>query len=153
MSVPIHTEMPKAAMDLVASESAAMLPMEFSIGFDEYLMKLPFAGSGIDWRRMPLSLEMNRSTVPDTAFGSWLQGTGIGQHEYVSVWYSREQSGVVVQLKELSLETLDGLYRGRPGYRYLFGIDLVGGVIAPSYQDLLQYIGTRDVIAAVAKRA
>lgn len=151
--MPTNTEMPDLAMHLVASGGAVVLPMEYSIGFDQYLMKLPFAGSGIDWRRMPPSLRLNVSTAPEASFGKWLEGTGIGQHDYASVWYSREQSGVVVPLKELSLGTLDGLYRGRPGYRYLFGIDLVGGRIVPSYQDLLQYIGTRDVVEAVSKRA
>lgn len=148
-----NTQMPDVAMHLVASGIAVVLPVEYSIGFDQYLMTLPFAGSAIDWRRMPPSLEMNRSIEPDAAFGRWLEGTAIGQHEYACVWYAREQGGVVVLLKELSLEMLDALYRERPGYRYLFGIDIASGVMSHSYQDFLQYIGTRDVIAAVAKRS
>lgn len=90
--------------------------------------------------------------LPDSDFPRWLAGTAIGQHKSVSVWFSEREGGIVIPLEDLSLVTLDALYWTRPGFRYLFGVELREETLVPWYQDLLEYIGTRDIISAVTKR-
>lgn len=151
--MPTNADMPKMANDLVRSNGAALLPAEYSVGFDQYLNLLPWAGSGIDWERMPPSVDMDRSVTSETDFLRWLELTAIGQRSHICVWYSLEAGGIIMPIDKLSLETMDALYWGRPGFRYLFGVDVIDGEVRPFYRDLIQYTNTGDTFSAAARRS
>lgn len=145
-----HCIVTPIAAEWIAKGRGFALPREFSVAFNRYLHELPWLASSLDWSRMPpgVTLDVSSSTAPE--FGRWLDGTRIGKHSYIAVWYSVPEGGVVVPIGSVTAETLDALYWGAPGIRFSFGIDMRDHAVEPSYGDLIEY-GNGDVLVAVSR--
>jgi len=139
--------LPGIARSWVRERRAVVLPDELSRGFDRYLLSLPWAGSALDWSKMPAPQSFDLRCVDSAEFQEWLRKTRIGVHSSVAVWYSAERGGIVAPLL-MALECLDELYWGAPGVRYAFGVDVEGSRMEPAYGDLVQY-GAGDLLVAV----
>jgi hypothetical protein len=119
-----------------------------SEAFDDYVHALPWAGTtGLDWSRMPPSMKVSVVGLSPEQVYLWAQGTCLGRHSHLSVWYSREDGGIIVSLHE-GIVALDELYLHAPGPRFSFGMDMTDGIARPAFSDLLQY-GYGDLLVAV----
>lgn len=128
---------------------ALSLPKGMSDAFDDYVHSLPWAGTtGLDWSRMPPSIEMNVVGIsPDDVY-RWALGSRLGSHGHLAVWYSRRDGGIIVSLRE-GIVALDELFRQATGPRFSFGIDMIDGTPQPAFSDILQ-CGRGDVLVAAA---
>jgi hypothetical protein len=115
--------------------------------FDDYVHALPWAGTtGLDWSRMPTSMELNVVGMSPEEVYQWALRTRLGAHGHLSIWYSREDGGIVVPLRD-GIVALDELYAHAPGPRFSFGLDITDGIARPAFSDILQY-GYGDLLVA-----
>lgn len=115
-----------------------VIPAAMSEEFDRYLNTLPWIGSGLDWDRIPSAASINVSSASESAMHAWLTGTRIGKRKYMAVWLSASKRGIIAATG-VAFDCLDELYRGSPGVRFAFGIDIIDSILVPHYPDFLQY--------------
>jgi hypothetical protein len=126
---------------------AAALPQEMSVAFDDYLERLPWAGTtGLDWRllRNCSTFDLRGKSPADVR--DWLLGTRAGSRTHMCIFYSRAEGGIIAETR-VAGEALDELYQDAPGPRFSFSATLREGIVTPFYADLVQY-GNGDMLVA-----
>jgi hypothetical protein len=123
-----------------AHAGAAVAPADLTAGFHAFLLALPWAGAGLDWRgiaRMSLSLD----SVGDDQVVAWARQTGAGQHDYLLLTDSAADPGVVCRFED-GLGDWDTL-SARPEL-YMCGVDLADGQFLPCFAHYieLRFFGT-----------
>jgi len=128
---------------------ASRLTATVSDALDRHVSSLPWAGTtGLDWSKMPPSVELTAARQSPEAILQWVETTRIAHHAHAAIWYSKREGGIVVRYRE-GILALDELYRHAPGPRFVFGVDVADGVVQPALLDLLQY-GHGDLLVATA---
>jgi hypothetical protein len=115
----------------------------------DHVNKLPWRGTtGLDWGRMPASIQLNLVGKSDDDVYRWARQASVGAHDELAVWYSRERGGIIVPLRE-GIMALNELYRGAPGPRFSFGVETGPSGDRVILADILQY-GYGDLLIATA---
>jgi hypothetical protein len=105
---------------------ASELSSSISDAFDDHVSSLPWNGTtALDWSRMPFSSTLNLVGRSPEEVYRWAGTTRLGHHRHMAVWYSRNEGGIIVPLREC-LTALDELYWDAPGPRFAFGVKIVG---------------------------
>lgn len=115
------------------------LDLAVSRGFESYLNSLPWAGSHVDWRRIPSDIFDIPGDVPDH-FLMRLRKSLIGSHDYLILLYNGDEPSLLCRLVD-GIADMDLLYSRAPGTRYFCGADVVDGKVIPAYQDFGEFDG------------
>lgn len=110
--------------------------MAWSSGFDAYLRILPWAGHGIDWRRLPHE-ELHLVGVTDEQVAEWGRSTVLGKYRTVLLVDSAAQPGVICGLED-GLRDFDLLFSRPEGYICGVPYQAPGVPHRPVYDDFVE---------------
>lgn len=127
----------------IAAHSAIVAGPGLSRTFGAYLDSLPWnsVGSALEWVGLPsIEVDLNSAEARQV-----ISSSRIGRHDQVFFLYEPDEPGIITSVTD-ALESLDELYVGAPGRRYLCGVDIRDSEERLAVDDFAEYDGGQRLI-------